>query len=67
MQSTAQVKHQQKVDRAKRELEDSNGIIKSDKIVEWALLEISEKLTAIHFALMQANIDRARFGASRKP
>jgi hypothetical protein len=44
---------------AKRHLEENEGkTIKADKIQEWALLDICEKLTAIHFAIVQSNLPK---------
>lgn len=57
--SGAQIAEQQKIHGAKRQLEENEGkTIKADKIQEWALLDICEKLTAIHFALLQANLPK---------
>ena len=51
-QAQIQLQHQEKIRAAKLLLEENEGKkIKDDKIQEWALLEICEKLTAIHFAL----------------
>ena len=59
MISQAQHAHQQKIHRAKLNLEENEGkAIKQDKIVEWALLEIAQQLQAIHFQLTQMNAPR---------
>lgn len=53
----AQAAHIAKINAAKRECED-NGRIKPDRIQEWALLDICERLQGIHFALIQANLPK---------
>ena len=51
--------HEAKIQAAKRSLEEHDGKrIKEDKIQEWALLEISETLRGIHFALLKMQIPR---------
>jgi hypothetical protein len=53
-QSSAQIAHFQKMQLTKRELEDEGGKrIKADKIQEWALLEIAERLSGIELQLAQ--------------
>ena len=45
----AQQIHDAKIDAARRSLEENDGrAIRKDKILEWAALEISELLRAIH-------------------
>ena len=47
----------QKILRALRVCETTDGAsIQEDKITEWALLKIVQELTAVHFALAQANL-----------
>jgi len=54
--SEAQVIHQQKIQAAKKQLEEQDGRrIKADKIQEWALLEIAERLSGIEFQLGQVH------------
>jgi hypothetical protein len=62
--SQAAIEHQQKIQRAKGHLEDNGGkTIKPEKIQDWALLEIAQTLSAIHFQLVQQGIAR-KFGAA---
>ena len=57
--SGAQIAEQQKIHTAKRHLEENEGkTIKADKIQAWALLDTCEKLSAIHFVLVQSNLPK---------
>lgn len=53
----------QKILRAFRACETTDGTsILEDKITEWALLRIVQELTAVHFALAQANVVKPHVG-----
>ena len=53
----------QKILRALRVCETTDGAsIREDKITEWALLKIAQELTAVHFALVQANVVKPHVG-----
>jgi hypothetical protein len=53
----AQVAHQQKIQKAKRNLEiDEGKTIDPKHIQEWALLEIAELLYGIQVQLIRANL-----------
>ena len=57
--SPAAVAQMQKIQAAKRSLEELEGKrIKEDKITEWALLDICESLQSIAHALHQAKLPR---------
>jgi hypothetical protein len=56
--SQAQILHQQAIYAAKRKLEEPPGHPKEDKIVEWALLDIVETLSAIHMRLVLSNVPK---------
>jgi hypothetical protein len=61
MANPAEVVHMQKMQAAKRSLEDADGKkIKEDKIQEWALLEIAEKLEGIRYQVAQVLAEMAR-------
>ncbi|MFI5248104.1 MAG: hypothetical protein ACHQWV_06095 [Nitrospirales bacterium] len=52
----------QKILRALRVCETTDGTsILEDKIKEWALLKIVQELTAVHFALAQANLVKPQY------
>ncbi len=57
MPLNAEQVHRQKIEEARRSLEDSEGKkIKAEKILEWTLLDISETLRAINFQLCRSNM-----------
>jgi hypothetical protein len=57
--SQAGVERLQKIQRAKQRLEENGGqSIKEDMVVEWALLDIAENLSGIHFQLTMAGVPK---------
>jgi len=53
--SAAQTNLNEKIERALGQCE-ANGHVQPDKITEWALLQIVDKLVRIHNALLESNL-----------
>lgn len=53
--SDAQTNLSEKIERALSRCE-ANGHVQEDKVTEWALLQIVDKLARIHNALLESNL-----------